>query len=48
MVFASHFSPSMYDLMGCVLLAVNNPKKSGTMLNETFLGLLYPTDNYRV
>ncbi|XP_021861164.2 uncharacterized protein [Spinacia oleracea] len=27
---------------------VNNPKKSGPMLNETFLGLLYPTENYKV
>ncbi|XP_071700656.1 uncharacterized protein [Rutidosis leptorrhynchoides] len=27
---------------------VNNPKKSGMMLNETFLGLLYPTENYKV
>ncbi|VVB08570.1 unnamed protein product [Arabis nemorensis] len=27
---------------------VNNPKKSGTTLNEAFLGLLYPTVNYKV
>jgi hypothetical protein len=27
---------------------VNNPKKSGSPLNETFLGLLYPTENYKV
>ncbi|WRX14430.1 Trafficking protein particle complex subunit 2 - like 1 [Theobroma cacao] len=27
---------------------VNNPKKSGPTLNETFLGLLYPTENYKV
>ncbi|WOG84181.1 hypothetical protein DCAR_0103362 [Daucus carota subsp. sativus] len=27
---------------------VNNPKKSGPLLNETFLGLLYPADNYKV
>ncbi|KAK4757181.1 hypothetical protein SAY87_007308 [Trapa incisa] len=27
---------------------VNNPKKSGPMLNETYLGLLYPTENYKV
>ncbi|KAI3682142.1 hypothetical protein L2E82_50175 [Cichorium intybus] len=27
---------------------VNNPKKSGIMINETFLGLLYPTENYKV
>ncbi|CAL5192862.1 unnamed protein product [Lathyrus oleraceus] len=27
---------------------VNNPKKSGPMLNETFLGLLYPIENYKV
>ncbi|KAJ7967138.1 trafficking protein particle complex subunit 2-like protein [Quillaja saponaria] len=27
---------------------VNNPKKSRPTLNETFLGLLYPTENYRV
>eukprot|EP00267_Zea_mays_P051212 XP_020404126.1 trafficking protein particle complex subunit 2-like protein isoform X1 [Zea mays] len=28
-----------------ILLAVNNSKRT---LNETFLGLLYPTENYRV
>lgn len=28
--------------------AVNNPKKAGPTLNETFLGLLYPTENYKV
>ncbi|KAL6963689.1 hypothetical protein U1Q18_034696 [Sarracenia purpurea var. burkii] len=27
---------------------VNNPKKSGPTLNETFLGLLYPAENYKV
>ncbi|ESQ45990.1 hypothetical protein EUTSA_v10000369mg [Eutrema salsugineum] len=27
---------------------VNNPKKSGSILNEAFLGLLYPTLNYKV
>ncbi|QCE12431.1 hypothetical protein DEO72_LG10g3675 [Vigna unguiculata] len=27
---------------------VNNPKRSGPMLNETFLGLLYPIENYKV
>ncbi|OAY78307.1 Trafficking protein particle complex subunit 2-like protein [Ananas comosus] len=27
---------------------VNNPKRSGPTLNETFLGLLYPTENYKV
>ncbi|PON45073.1 Trafficking protein particle complex subunit [Parasponia andersonii] len=27
---------------------VNNPKKTGPTLNETFLGLLYPTENYKV
>ncbi|KAJ8498010.1 hypothetical protein OPV22_008562 [Ensete ventricosum] len=27
---------------------VNNPKKSGPTLNETFLGMLYPTENYKV
>ncbi|KAJ7974550.1 Trafficking protein particle complex subunit 2-like protein [Quillaja saponaria] len=27
---------------------VNNPKKSGPLLNEAFLGLLYPTENYKV
>ncbi|CAM8990926.1 unnamed protein product [Rhodiola kirilowii] len=27
---------------------VNNPKKAGPTLNETFLGLLYPTENYKV
>jgi len=34
--------------MKCVFMAVNNPKKSGPMLNETFLGLLYPIENYKV
>ncbi|KAL4193995.1 hypothetical protein AMTRI_Chr05g66560 [Amborella trichopoda] len=27
---------------------VNNPKKTGSTMNETFLGLLYPTENYKV
>nr|XP_010935146.2 trafficking protein particle complex subunit 2-like protein isoform X2 [Elaeis guineensis] len=27
---------------------INNPKKSGPTLNEAFLGLLYPTENYKV
>ncbi|CAM6082304.1 unnamed protein product [Calypogeia fissa] len=27
---------------------VNNPKKLGVSLNETFLGLLYPTEDYKV
>ncbi|XWS62627.1 hypothetical protein CRYUN_Cryun06bG0027300 [Craigia yunnanensis] len=27
---------------------VNNPKKSGPTLNETFLGVLFPTENYKV
>ncbi|XP_077233052.1 SNARE-like superfamily protein [Tasmannia lanceolata] len=27
---------------------VNNPKKTGPTLNETFLGLLYPAENYKV
>ncbi|RLM84311.1 trafficking protein particle complex subunit 2-like protein [Panicum miliaceum] len=27
---------------------VNNPKRSAPTLNETFLGLLYPTENYKV
>ncbi|XP_073292785.1 uncharacterized protein [Primulina huaijiensis] len=27
---------------------VNNPKKAAPTLNETFLGLLYPTENYKV
>jgi hypothetical protein len=27
---------------------VNNPKKPGVSLNETYLGLLYPTEDYRV
>ncbi|KAJ4788359.1 Trafficking protein particle complex subunit 2-like protein [Rhynchospora pubera] len=27
---------------------VNNPKRSASTLNETFLGLLYPTENYKV
>ncbi|KAK4340484.1 hypothetical protein RND71_041946 [Anisodus tanguticus] len=29
-------------------ITVNNPKKSSPTLNETFLGLLYPTENYKV
>jgi hypothetical protein len=37
-----------WNLMKCACLAVNNPKKSGPMLNETFLGLLYPIENYKV
>ncbi|KAJ6765881.1 TRAFFICKING PROTEIN PARTICLE COMPLEX SUBUNIT 2 [Salix purpurea] len=28
--------------------SVNNPKKSAPMLNETYLGLLYPAENYKV
>ncbi|PWZ39350.1 Trafficking protein particle complex subunit 2-like protein [Zea mays] len=31
-----------------ILLAVNNTQRSAPTLNETFLGLLYPTENYRV
>lgn len=31
-----------------ILLTVNNPKRSAPTLNETFLGLLYPTENYKV
>lgn len=31
-----------------VLLTVSNPKRSAPTLNETFLGLLYPTENYKV
>ncbi|KMZ61024.1 Trafficking protein particle complex subunit 2-like protein [Zostera marina] len=27
---------------------VNTPKKSGSRLNESFLGLLYPTETYKV
>ncbi|KAG8057604.1 hypothetical protein GUJ93_ZPchr0002g25562 [Zizania palustris] len=27
---------------------VNNPKRNAPALNETFLGLLYPTENYKV
>lgn len=27
---------------------VNNPKKAGAALNETFLGLLYPMEDYKV
>eukprot|EP00252_Welwitschia_mirabilis_P018626 TRINITY_DN4137_c0_g1_i1.p1 TRINITY_DN4137_c0_g1~~TRINITY_DN4137_c0_g1_i1.p1 ORF type:complete len:144 (+),score=27.25 TRINITY_DN4137_c0_g1_i1:200-631(+) len=27
---------------------VNNPKRLGTTLNETYLGLLYPSENYKV
>lgn len=30
------------------LLAVNNPKRSVLTLNETFLGLLFPTESYKV
>ena len=36
------------SVMFVVLLPVNNPRKSGPTLNETFLGLLYPTENYKV
>lgn len=43
-----YFSDAMHYVVECFILAVNNPKKSGPMLNEAFLGLLYPTDNYRV
>ncbi|MBA0845081.1 hypothetical protein Goarm_022124 [Gossypium armourianum] len=39
----------MLDYTSCVnIFVVNNPKKSGPTLNETFLGLLYPTENYKV
>ncbi|GER55231.1 trafficking protein particle complex subunit 2-like protein, partial [Striga asiatica] len=31
-----------------VFISVNNPKKSGPTINEAFLGLLYPTENYKV
>ncbi|KAL8540062.1 hypothetical protein ACS0TY_001594 [Phlomoides rotata] len=27
---------------------VNNPKKASPTINEAFLGLLYPTENYKV
>ncbi|WMV13271.1 hypothetical protein MTR67_006656 [Solanum verrucosum] len=33
---------------GAVYSKLNNPKKSSPTLNETFLGLLYPTENYKV
>ncbi|XP_041014492.1 trafficking protein particle complex subunit 2-like protein isoform X2 [Juglans microcarpa x Juglans regia] len=36
------------SIIHTVQLLVNNPKKSGPTLNETFLGLLYPTENYKV
>lgn len=35
-----------YCILSC--LAVSNPKKTGTTMNETFLGLLYPTEDYKV
>ncbi|MBA0683089.1 hypothetical protein Goari_024765, partial [Gossypium aridum] len=43
------FDHLMLDYTSCVnIFVVNNPKKSGPTLNETFLGLLYPTENYKV
>ncbi|KAK9129405.1 hypothetical protein Sjap_009892 [Stephania japonica] len=36
----SHVVPFAYE--------INNPKKTGSTLNETFLGLLYPTESYKV
>ncbi|KAH7518396.1 hypothetical protein FEM48_Zijuj09G0167200 [Ziziphus jujuba var. spinosa] len=37
-----------FGVVLCRKLLLNNPKKSGPTLNETFLGLLYPTENYKV
>ncbi|KAI3767188.1 hypothetical protein L2E82_17276 [Cichorium intybus] len=43
---------NLHNIVHCSLDVVdervNNPKKSGTMINETFLGLLYPNENYKV
>ncbi|KAF6138843.1 hypothetical protein GIB67_018574 [Kingdonia uniflora] len=36
------------NLLFFLYYPVNNPKKIGPTLNETFLGLLYPTENYKV
>ncbi|RWR76117.1 trafficking protein particle complex subunit 2-like protein isoform X1 [Cinnamomum micranthum f. kanehirae] len=33
--------------MGGWVNDVNNPKKTGSTLNEAFLGLLYPSENYK-
>eukprot|EP00257_Ricinus_communis_P017583 XP_015576054.1 trafficking protein particle complex subunit 2-like protein [Ricinus communis] len=41
-------STSCGRLFLVIWISVNNPKKSGPTLNETFLGLLYPTENYKV
>ncbi|KAG5526822.1 hypothetical protein RHGRI_032929 [Rhododendron griersonianum] len=41
------FFSFVYQLI-LFVITVNNPKKSGPTLNETFLGLLYPTENYKV
>ncbi|XP_057493268.1 uncharacterized protein LOC130778798 [Actinidia eriantha] len=42
----------LHHIVHCSLDAVdervNYPKKSGPTLNETFVGLLYPTENYKV
>ncbi|XP_051146500.1 uncharacterized protein LOC127262046 isoform X4 [Andrographis paniculata] len=42
----------LHHIVHCSLDAVdervNNPKKSGPILNEAFLGLLYPTEKYKV
>ncbi|KAL6561030.1 hypothetical protein OROGR_003820 [Orobanche gracilis] len=37
-----------FTLCGFTTEYVNNPKKSGPTINEAFLGLLYPTENYKV
>ncbi|KAL9258218.1 Trafficking protein particle complex subunit 2-like protein [Drosera capensis] len=48
----SHDALKLHHIVHCSLDVVdervNNPKKSGPLLNETFLGLLYPTENYKV
>ncbi|XP_051135761.1 uncharacterized protein LOC127254601 [Andrographis paniculata] len=42
----------LHHIVHCSLDVVdermNNPRKIGSALNETFLGLLYPTENYKV
>ncbi|XP_047941988.1 trafficking protein particle complex subunit 2-like protein [Salvia hispanica] len=45
-------SLKLHHIVHCSLDVVderaNNPKKSGLITNETFLGLLNPTENYKV
>ncbi|XP_042003717.1 trafficking protein particle complex subunit 2-like protein [Salvia splendens] len=48
----SYHSLKRHHIVHCSLDVVdervNNPKKSGLIINETFLGLLNPTENYKV